>query len=454
MTVINPLRALSPLDGRYLKSCQYLSEYFSEFALIRNRVRVEIAWLIALSEEQEIVEVATFSEQERALLCCIITDFSDQDAEQVKAHERVTNHDVKAVEYYLKDKLAGTSLETISEFVHFACTSEDINNTAWGLSLLEVRPVLIKQAESICKHLREQAVHLADCAMLAKTHGQPASPTTMGKELANVAYRMERQIQQVESVLITAKMNGATGNYNAHICAYPEVDWEAFSQKVVRSLGMHVNPWTTQIEPHDFNAEYFHALMRLNTILIDLSRDIWGYISFGLFKQKTVQGEVGSSVMPHKVNPIDFENAEGNLGLANALLAHLSEKLPVSRFQRDLTDSTVQRNMGVALGYAQLGWTALQRGLHKLQINHDALQAELDSSPEVLTEAIQTVMRRYGIESPYEKLKALSRGNRLGLDDLRSFVRQLAIPEEAKQRLLMLTPNAYIGNAADKAKQS
>ena len=452
MTDHASLTALSPLDGRYLNQSLVLQKYFSEYALIHNRVRVEIEWLIALANHSGIAEVPEFNDDELAYLKDIALKFTVDEALKVKAHEATTNHDVKAVEYYLKDRLlAHKTLAKTVEFIHFGCTSEDINNLAYALSLAEVRPLLVEHLSSVQTLLKQFANKFSAIPMLSKTHGQSASPTTVGKEFANVHERLKRQVNGLEQVIVLGKMNGAVGNFNAHLCAYPEVDWDQMSASFIAGLGLTDNPYTTQIEPHDYCAEYFHALCRINTVLIDLSRDIWGYISFAYFRQKTKAGEVGSSTMPHKVNPIDFENAEGNLGMANALLSHFAEKLPISRFQRDLSDSTVQRNIGMAIGYSLVAWTSLKKGLNKLQVNHSALQTDLDNNPEVLAEAVQTVMRRYGIEKPYEKLKSLTRGQRITLDNLHQFIQTLDIPNDAKQRLLQLKPDNYLGNAKNKS---
>jgi len=444
------LTALSPLDGRYAAKVDALRGCFSEFALIRERVRVEIAWLRALAEEPAIREVPAFSDATRSALAEIGTAFSEDDAARVKAIERRTNHDVKAVEYWLKERVAGIpEIARVSEFIHFACTSEDINNLAYGIALREARHAsLLPMLEAIAAELHSLAHEHADLAMLARTHGQPATPTTLGKELNNVFARLERQIATFERLPIKGKMNGAVGNYNAHVIAYPDVDWEAVAVKTVNGLGLEFNPYTTQIEPHDGIAEYCDVLARINTILMDFDRDVWGYVSLGYFRQRVREGEVGSSTMPHKVNPIDFENSEGNLGLANALLRHLAEKLPVSRWQRDLTDSTVLRNLGVALGHALLGWNALRQGLAKLEANPERIAADLDANWEVLAEAIQTVMRRYGLPEPYEQLKMLTRGRTaMTRESLREFIATLALPDDAKARLLALTPGTYVGLA-------
>ena len=452
------LTALSPLDGRYGGKVDALREQFSEFALIRQRVRVELAWLQALATERAITEVPPFSDAAQATIAAVATAFAPEDAARIKAIERTTNHDVKAVEYWLKERFAFASvpeLAQVSEFIHFACTSEDINNLSYGIALHEARQqVLLPLLESLASELRVLAREHAALPMLARTHGQPATPTTLGKELANVYARLERQITAFARLPIKGKMNGAVGNYNAHAIAYPEVDWENVAAKTVASLGLEFNPYTTQIEPHDGIAEYCDVLARANTILIDLDRDIGGYVSLGYFRQRMREGEVGSSTMPHKVNPIDFENSEGNLGLANALLRHLAEKLPISRWQRDLTDSTVLRNLGVALGHTLLGWTALRQGLAKLEVDATRLAADLDANWEVLAEAIQTVMRRYGLPEPYEQLKALTRGKTgMTRESLRAFIEALALPDDAKARLLALAPSSYVGLAAELAKR-
>lgn len=450
------LMALSPLDGRYADKADALREQFSEFALIRQRVRVEIAWLAALADEPAIGEVPAFPDGVKATLAHLGASFSVEDAARVKSIERTTNHDVKAVEYWLKERFGEDAhLARVAEFVHFACTSEDINNVAYGIALHEARTqILLPALEAIAGDLRGLAHAHADLPMLARTHGQPATPTTVGKEFANVFARLERQIATLARLPIKAKMNGAVGNYNAHTIAYPDVDWERIAAKTVTSLGLEFSPYTTQIEPHDGIAEYCDVLARANTILIDLDRDVWGYVSLGYFRQKTREGEVGSSTMPHKVNPIDFENSEGNLGVANALLRHLAEKLPVSRWQRDLTDSTVLRNLGVAIGHALLGYTALRQGLGKLDVDTTRIAADLDANWEVLAEAIQTVMRRHGLPEPYEQLKALTRG-KTGMTPaaLRAFVTGLALPDDAKARLLALTPATYLGLAGPLSKR-
>ncbi len=461
MTLPSPeaaaLLALSPLDGRYAAKVSALRGHFSEFGLVRARVRVEIAWLLALADEPAIPEVAPFGPAARAALAAAADSFAPEDADRVKAIERTTNHDVKAVEYWLKERFAGTpEVARVAEFFHFACTSEDINNLAHGVTLAAARAeVLAPTLASLVASLRSLAHAHAALPMLARTHGQPATPTTLGKEFANVVARLERQVASLAAVPLLGKLNGAVGNYNAHVVAYPEVDWEALAGRVVAGLGLVPNPWTTQIEPHDYMAEFFDAIARINTILVDLDRDVWGYVSLGYFRQRVKEGEVGSSTMPHKVNPIDFENSEGNLGVANALLRHLAEKLPVSRWQRDLTDSTVLRNMGVALGHTLLGWVSLQQGLAKLAVDEARIAADLDANWEVLAEPIQTVMRRYGVPQPYEQLKALTRG-RTGItrESLHAFIAALALPAEAKARLVALSPATYTGIAADLARRA
>ncbi len=449
------LTALSPLDGRYANKVGDLRPVFSEFGLIRARVLVEVRWLQMLAAHQDIAEVSSLSDEASAFLDAIVDNFSEDDALRVKEIEKTTNHDVKAVEYFLKEKVANQpELKAVSEFIHFACTSEDINNLSYGLMLKEARDhVLLPALDKTITTMEHMASAMADIPMLARTHGQPASPTTMGKEWMNVVVRLDRQRAQIADVVISGKINGATGNFNAHLIAYPEVDWLSTSRGFVEALGLAWSPYTTQIEPHDYIAELNHAILRLNTILIDFSRDIWGYISLGFFKQKVIAGEVGSSAMPHKVNPIDFENAEGNLGLANAMLQHLAEKLPVSRWQRDLTDSTVLRNLGVGFGYTMLALSSLDRGLGKLEVNADKMRADLDNTWEVLAEAIQTVMRRYALDNPYEQLKALTRGKGITAESLKAFITSLDIPDEAKTRLINLTPATYIGNAAKMAKK-
>ena len=453
---LSTLTALSPLDGRYHNKVAGLRAYFSEFALIRYRVKVEIEWLKALSSEPAIAEIPAFSATTLAQLDELANNFSEADAQAVKDIEKTTNHDVKAVEYWMKERLTGNAeVMKVSEFIHFACTSEDINNLSHGLMLKGAREAaMLPGLAKVVARLTDLAHDLAETPMLAHTHGQPASPTTVGKELANVVYRLQRQQGRLAETPILGKINGAVGNYNAHLSAYPEFDWERFARHFVEGLGLTFNPYTIQIEPHDCMAELFDAYARTNTILIDLDRDVWGYISMGYFKQKVKAGEVGSSAMPHKVNPIDFENSEGNLGLANALLRHLSEKLPVSRWQRDLTDSTVLRNMGVGLGYTLLGYDSCLRGLGKLEANPRRLAEDLDRNWEVLAEPIQTVMRRYGLEKPYEQLKELTRGKGgINRETLHAFIGNLAIPAEAKQRLLAMTPHNYVGKAAELARR-
>jgi len=453
---LTALTALSPLDGRYRRSGAKLAPYFSEFGLIRYRVKVEIEWLKALAVEPAIAEVPAFSPAPLIELDALAASFSVVDAEWVKNIEKTTNHDVKAVEYFLKERLAGNAeVMAVKEFIHFACTSEDINNLSHALMLDAARrEVMLPAMRLVQARLAELALQLADLPMLARTHGQPASPTSLGKEMANVAYRVEHAGRRFEEVACLGKINGAVGNYNAHLSAYPNFDWEGFAKRFVEGLGLAFNPYTTQIEPHDYMAELYDACARLNTILIDLDRDVWGYISQGYFKQKVIEGEVGSSTMPHKVNPIDFENSEGNLGLANAMLRHLSEKLPISRWQRDLTDSTVLRNMGVALGYALLGYESLLRGLGKLEANPAKLLEDLDHNWEVLAEPIQTVMRRYGVENPYEQLKELTRGKGgINRETLAAFIQALAIPDGAKRLLLDMTPASYIGRAVELARR-
>ena len=453
---LTTLNALSPLDGRYQSKLDALRPYFSEYALIKHRAWVEVEWLKALSAAKELAEIAPFSADTIKELDNAIANFSEHDAAQVKAIEARTNHDVKALEYWLKEKFDhNPEIKKASEFIHFACTSEDINNLSHGLMLKTARDaVMLPFLANLIARLSELAHQLADQPMLSRTHGQTASPTTMGKELANVVYRLQRQQKQLQNNEILGKINGAVGNFNAHLSAYPVFDWERFAKKFVESLGLTYNPMTIQIEPHDYMAELYDCLSRINTILIDLNRDIWGYISVGYFKQKVKAGEIGSSTMPHKVNPIDFENSEGNLGMANAVLRHMAEKLPISRWQRDLTDSTVLRNMGVAFGYTLLGYDSCLRGLNKLEINPEKLAEDLDNSWEVLAEPIQTVMRRYGIENPYEQLKELTRGKGgINKASLHTFISGLAIPNDAKQTLLDMTPASYIGKAVDLVKR-
>ena len=453
-TPLSSLTAVSPIDGRYSGKTEVLRTVFSEFGLIRYRVMVEVRWLQQLAAHAEVIEVPAFSDDANALLDELVSNFTLEHAERVKEIERKTNHDVKAVEYLIKEVIAGnTELQAVSEFVHFACTSEDINNLSHALMLKEGRDQIVLPAlVDIQSQLANMGKEFADVAMLARTHGQTASPTTVGKEMANVAYRLQRQIDLIKSVPLLGKINGAVGNYNAHLSAYPNIDWAGFAEQFIKDLGLEFNPYTTQIEPHDYMAELFDGMARANTILIDYARDIWGYISLGYFKQKTVAGEVGSSTMPHKVNPIDFENAEGNMGIANALYGHLAAKLPISRWQRDLTDSTVLRNMGVGLGYSMIAFASLRKGISKLQLNRERLGEDLNSSWEVLAEPIQTVMRRYAIEEPYEKLKALTRGNVMDQATIQAFIDTLEIPEQAKAELKAMTPASYIGNAVQQAK--
>ncbi|MES2070189.1 MAG: adenylosuccinate lyase [Pseudomonadota bacterium] len=452
---LSTLSALSPLDGRYAAKVDALRSTLSEAGFMHHRVKVEVCWLQALSTAG-FAEIKPFSAAANAMLDKLVAEFSEADAERIKAIEAVTNHDVKAVEYWLKEQVKDVpELVAASEFIHFACTSEDINNTSHGMMLKTARDnVMLPALQNLVSKLTELAHTNADVPMLSRTHGQAASPTTLGKEMANVVARLQRAQKRIAQVEILGKMNGAVGNYNAHLSAYPGHDWEAFSRQVIEQrLGLVYNPYTIQIEPHDYMAELFDAFARANTILLDLNRDIWGYISVGYFKQRTKAGEIGSSTMPHKVNPIDFENSEGNLGMANALLKHLSEKLPVSRWQRDLTDSTVLRNIGVALGYTLLAYDSCLRGLNKLEVNHERLAADLDATWEVLAEPVQTVMRRYGIENPYEQLKELTRGKGISKDALREFVLGLAIPQDAKDLLLAMTPANYIGIAAELARK-
>ncbi len=452
---LSSLTAISPIDGRYGSKCVDLRPIFSEYGLIRHRVLVEVRWLQMLAENPGIPEVQPFGEHANNVLNAIVDKFSEEDAQRVKNIESTTNHDVKAVEYFLKEKIAGNAeLEAVSEFIHFACTSEDINNLSYALMLREARSqALLPQMDEVIGAIKTLAKDNANQPMLSRTHGQPASPTTLGKEMANVAARLERQQTQLSTVPMLGKINGAVGNYNAHLSAYPELDWADVAEKFVASLGLEFNPYTTQIEPHDYIAEMFDAVARFNTILLDFDRDVWAYISLGYFKQRTIAGEVGSSTMPHKVNPIDFENSEGNLGLANAIFNHLSAKLPVSRWQRDLTDSTVLRNLGVGVGHSVIAYQSSLKGISKLEVNPDKLNADLDNCWEVLAEPVQTVMRRYGIEKPYEKLKELTRGQGIDKERLQEFVSALEIPEEAKKTLLKMTPSNYLGNAAEQAKK-
>ncbi|MFM8692928.1 MAG: adenylosuccinate lyase [Limnohabitans sp.] len=460
------LTALSPLDGRYAAKLDTLRPLMSELGYMHRRVQVEVAWFVALSDAG-FEEFKPLSAGARTYLAALVQNFSEADGQAIKAFEKTTNHDVKAVEYWIKSRFKDRpELERVAEFVHFACTSEDINNTSHALQLKHARAqVILPGLDSLIDRLREMAHALAEVPMLSRTHGQTASPTTLGKEIANVVIRLRQARERIAGVQLLGKMNGAVGNYNAHLSAWPDVDWEAFARKVVESpepgeaqssewgLGLHFQPYSTQIEPHDYMAELFDAVARSNTILIDLARDIWGYVSLGYFRQKLKAGEIGSSTMPHKVNPIDFENAEGNLGLANAVLGHLSEKLPVSRWQRDLSDSTVLRNMGVGLGYSALAWASLMTGLNKLELNEEALAADLDASWEVLAEPIQTVMRRHGLQGAYEKLKDITRGRAVTAADLHPLIRSLEIPQADKERLLAMTPASYIGKAAELARR-
>ena len=453
---LTALTAISSIDGRYADKTADLRPIFSEYGLIRHRVQVEVRWLQSLSRYPGILEIPLLSEHATHILSDWVKNFSLSDAQRIKDIERITNHDVKAVEYWLKEKIAGNAeLEAVTEFIHFACTSEDINNLAYALMLREARTqALLPQLDALIDVMTRLAHQHADQPMLARTHGQPASPTTLGKEMANVAYRLQRQRAQLVAVPLLGKINGAVGNYNAHLAAYPEVDWEGFARSfVTEDLGLDWNPYTTQIEPHEYMAEFFHAVMRANTIVLDFCRDLWSYIAIGYFRQKTVAGEIGSSTMPHKVNPIDFENAEGNLGVANALLDHLAAKLPISRWQRDLTDSTVLRTLGVGFAHSVVAYQSCLKGIGKLEVNAAALDADLNDNWEVLAEPIQTVMRRYGLEQPYEQLKALTRGQRIDRETLRAFIAELAIPNEAKQRLLALTPASYTGNAVTQARR-
>lgn len=452
------LTAISPIDGRYASKTQDLSSVFSEFGLMHARIEVEVRWLQSLSNHANIEEVPALSNQANEFLDALVANFTPEDGEKIKQIERTTNHDVKAVEYFIKqsfkDAPCAKELEAISEFVHFACTSEDINNLSHGLMLKKGRDtVLLPQLKTVYEQISGLAHDLAETPMLSRTHGQTASPTTLGKEMANVAARLERQIKAINEVKILGKINGAVGNYNAHLVAYPDVDWASHAQNFVEQLGLSFNPYTTQIEPHDYMAELFDAISRANTILIDFNRDVWTYISMGYFKQKTIEGEVGSSTMPHKVNPIDFENSEGNLGLANALFTHLSSKLPISRLQRDLTDSTVLRNMGVGFAYSLIAYQSAQKGISKLEVNPARLSEDLDNAWEVLAEPIQTVMRKYNISEPYEKLKAFSRGQAMSKQAMLKFIDSLELPEDIKNQLKALTPANYIGNAIAQAKQ-
>jgi len=451
---LTQLTAISPVDGRYGQKTDALRPIFSEYGLIRHRVIVEVRWLQALAAHEGIAEVPALSSHADHLLNDIIENFSEQDAQRVKNIERTTNHDVKAVEYFLKEKTEGNSeLQAISEFIHFGCTSEDINNLAHALILREARnQALLPLLDDVIRAISELAKRYADKPMLSRTHGQTASPTTVGKEMANVSARLHRQREQYAAIPMLGKINGAVGNYNAHLVAYPDIDWPAFSRQFISDLGLEMNPYTTQIEPHDYMAEQFDALARYNTVLIDFCRDVWGYISLGYFKQKTIAGEVGSSTMPHKVNPIDFENAEGNLGIANALFSHFAAKLPISRWQRDLSDSTVLRNTGVAVAHCVIAFESCLKGINKLQLNEARTAEDLDNSWEVLAEALQTVMRRHGIEKPYEKLKDLTRDHAVNRDTLQVFIQELDLPATVKQELESLTPASYIGNAREQAQ--
>ena len=446
---LSSLTAVSPVDGRYGEKVSPLRAIFSEYGLLKFRVEVEVRWLQKLAATAEIKEVPAFDADANAYLDAIVANFNEEDAARIKTIERTTNHDVKAVEYFLKEKVERVpALHAVSEFIHFACTSEDINNLSHALMLENARrEVILPYWQQIIEAVKDLAHQYRDIPLLSRTHGQPATPSTMGKEMANVAYRMERQLRQLGNIEILGKINGAVGNYNAHIAAYPEVDWHQLSEQFVTSLGVTWNPYTTQIEPHDYIAELFDCIARFNTILIDFDRDIWGYVALNHFKQKTIAGEIGSSTMPHKVNPIDFENSEGNLGLANAVMQHLASKLPVSRWQRDLTDSTVLRNLGVGVGYALIAYQATLKGISKLEVNRERLLDELDHNWEVLAEPIQTVMRRYGIEKPYEKLKELTRGKRVDAAGMQAFIDSLALPEEEKTRLKQMTPANYLGRA-------
>ncbi|NVK01552.1 MAG: adenylosuccinate lyase [Oceanospirillaceae bacterium] len=449
---LTALTAVSPVDGRYGSKTSDLRSIFSEFGLIRFRVEVEVRWLQKLAAHPAIAEVPSLSAEANQLLDALVANFSVTDAERIKEIERTTNHDVKAVEYFIKERIGtNTELNAIGEFVHFACTSEDINNLSHALMLKNGVAVMRKEMVEIENQIAKLGRDFAGQPMLSRTHGQTASPSTLGKEMANVAYRLRRQIKQLDNIEFLGKINGAVGNYNAHLSAYPEIDWEANAKDFIESLGLDYNPYTTQIEPHDYIAELFDLVCRYNTILIDFDRDVWGYIAWGYFKQKTIAGEVGSSTMPHKVNPIDFENSEGNLGIANAIMGHLTAKLPISRWQRDLTDSTVLRNLGVGFGHSLIAYAATLKGISKLEVNAARLNQDLDNSWEVLAEPIQTVMRRYAIEEPYEKLKALTRGKGMTKEVMLDFIETLEIPETAKAELRVLTPATYIGNASEQA---
>ncbi|MFT5676690.1 MAG: adenylosuccinate lyase [Paraglaciecola sp.] len=452
---LSALTAVSPVDGRYAGKTAELRSIFSEFGLLKYRVQVEVRWLQSLSASEHIAEVPAFTADANQLLSHIVSDFNEADAQRIKDIERTTNHDVKAVEYFLKEKVAtNPEIHAINEFIHFACTSEDINNLSHALMLKDAREqIILPYCDKLIAELKKLAIEYKTVPMMARTHGQPASPTTMGKEMANVMIRLQRQREQIAAVSLLGKINGAVGNYNAHLSAYPDLDWHQFAERFVNSLGIELNPYTTQIEPHDYIAELFDAMARFNTVLLDFDRDIWGYIAIGHFKQKTIAGEIGSSTMPHKVNPIDFENSEGNLGLANAMFAHLATKLPVSRWQRDLTDSTVLRNLGVGVGYAVIAYQSTLKGITKLQINEQSLLNELDNNWELLAEPVQTVMRRYGIEKPYEKLKELTRGKKINQQIMADFIDTLALPEHAKVQLKELTPANYIGRAVKFVEQ-
>jgi len=452
---LSALTALSPIDGRYASKTSNLRQFFSEYGLIKHRVLIEVRWLQALANHPEIKEVPAFSSDANQALKNILENFNEEDAQRIKDIERTTNHDVKAVEYYLKEKIAGNQeLNAVTEFIHFACTSEDVNNLSHALMLKGGRDeVLLPEIQQLIDAITGLAKDNAEIPLLCRTHGQPASPSTLGKEMANVVYRLQRQQQQIANVEILGKINGAVGNYNAHLSAYPDIDWEKFAKDFVESLGITWNPYTIQIEPHDYIAELFDAIARHNTIIIDFCRDIWSYISIGYFKQKVIAGEVGSSTMPHKVNPIDFENAEGNMGIANAMMGHLSQKLPISRWQRDLTDSTVLRTLGVGFGHTSIAIQSTLKGISKLEVNESAIAADLNNNWEVLAEPIQTVMRRYGIEKPYEKLKELTRGQRINAEIMSEFIQTLEIPDDAKALLLEMTPANYIGNAVIQAKK-
>lgn len=453
--IVSALTALSPLDGRYQDKVTPLRAIFSELGLMKFRVTVEVRWLQKLAATAEIAEVPAFSAQANVFLDAIVVNFNEADAARIKEIERTTNHDVKAVEYFLKEKIQSeTELAQVSEFIHFACTSEDINNLSYALMLSTARDeVILPEWKKLIDEIARLADEYKTIPLLSRTHGQPASPSTVGKEMANVVYRLRRQFKQLQNAEILGKINGAVGNYNAHLSAYPNINWHQFSEEFVTSLGIQWNPYTTQIEPHDYIAEFFDAVVRFNTVIIDFDRDLWGYIALNHFKQRTIAGEIGSSTMPHKVNPIDFENSEGNLGLANAVMTHLAQKLPISRWQRDLTDSTVLRNLGVGLGYCLIAYASTRKGISKLEVNQPHLLEELDQNWEVLAEPIQTVMRRYGIEKPYEKLKELTRGKRVTEQAMHEFIESLAIPQEEKARLQQLTPATYIGAAVELVEQ-